>query len=132
MKKTVYVGLLTEAIVKIIRNGILMWDVIITVLGSHLYSLKDPADQRPSYSIILAAETLYAVILKVSCVLFCPIGASVVVPAPCPHRQGDEGRDHSEAKRSQLWPGGEHQQLPQSLRAETHQRQVTPPKRNQN
>lgn len=54
---------------------------------------------------------------------FCP-GASAAVLTAGSHRPGDEGRDHPEAAGPQLWSNREHQQLPQPVRAATHQCQV--------
>lgn len=51
-------------------------------------------------------------------------GAFVVVLAAGAHSQGDEGRDHPEAARTQLWSNREHQQLPQPVCAAAHKCQV--------
>lgn len=53
----------------------------------------------------------------------CP-GASAAVLTAGSHSPGDEGRDHPEAAGPQLWSNREHQQLPQPVRAATHQCQV--------
>lgn len=53
----------------------------------------------------------------------CP-GAPAAVLTAGSHSPGHEGRDHPEAAGPQLWSNREHQQLPQPVRAATHQCQV--------